>query len=573
MNLFNKIKDSVSISQVIGEYTQLKKAGGSYLKGTCPFHNEKTGSFTVSPDRGIFYCFGCHVTGDVIAFIAQIEHIGQFEAAKHLIERYNLSIPLDELKQQNPQAQEQKSNYFDLCKGFAQWSHQQLLQNHKALEYLATRGISKEIILKHALGFFPAGTQSIQQCIKSMAYHKAVSADLVNAHILFQGQQGLHSPFENRIIFPIFDHLGRACGFGGRVFLPGDERVKYYNSKENEFFQKGHILFGLDKAKKDIQQKNNSIIVEGYLDCLAMHQHGYTNTVATLGTACTVDHLQLLARYTNKISIMFDGDAAGQKAMLRLAQICWEVDVDLNICSLPANTDPDSFLKNHNTIDPVLAHQEDIFTFFLKSLSLQFANQALKEKLQISSSILDIIQQIKDPLKRNILLGQASEKLQIPLEILQKQYTKHKVPTSSVALKETNSQEDILLNHIPVLDQRLCAAMLQKPERIARYEFMTMIYSFHDRLQPLLYALTENNEISDEYFKLQHRLICLYPEIQDDEFESILEQFHKKHWKSIILHIKLKLQEAQNAKNILAAQKLVEQFQKLKQKFIKFGRV
>jgi hypothetical protein len=204
---------------------------------------------------------------------------------------------------------------------------------------------------------------------------------------------------------------------------------------------------------------------------------------------------------------------------------------------------------------------------------LQFANQALKEKLQISSSILDIIQQIKDPLKRNILLGQASEKLQIPLEILQKQYTKHKVPTSSVALKETNSQEDILLDHIPVLDQRLCAAMLQKPERIARYEFMTMIYSFHDRLQPLLYALTENNEISDEYFKLQHRLICLYPEIQDDEFESILEQFHKKHWKSIILHIKLKLQEAQNAKNILAAQKLVEQFQKLKQKFIKFGRV
>ena len=166
----------------------------------------------------------------------------------------------------------------------------------------------------------------------------------MTAGILSESKNALYSPFEDRIMFPITDNLGRFCGFGGRTFMPQDERPKYYNSKENNFFTKGSLIFGLNVAKRDIQHKEIVFVVEGYMDCIAMAQHGYTNTVATLGTACTLEHLKQLSRYASYVYVLYDGDAAGQSAILRLTELCWNVNMDLKVIRLPRQEDPASFL-------------------------------------------------------------------------------------------------------------------------------------------------------------------------------------------------------------------------------------
>lgn len=584
MNLFNTIKDQVLVLDVINEYTSLKKAGSSYWKGKCPFHNEKTGSFTVSPDKGIFYCFGCHVTGDVIAFIAQIEHISQFEAAKHLIDRYHLDVPEEALHQAVPTSTPQeKNNYFELCQAVATWCSHQLSKQKNALDYLHNRGIDQSMISTFTIGYFPGGNANIKQLLEQAALHKAVMQDLIHAGILFEGKQGLFSPFEQRIIFPIYDHLGRCCGFGGRVFLPDDERPKYYNSKENEFFQKGTLLFGLDKAKKNIQTKNCVILVEGYTDCIFMHKYGYTNTVATLGTACTVEHLKQLQRYAHELIAMYDGDQAGQKAMLRLAELCWNVDVEIQVLALPDKEDPASYLQKHGSIDLSSGALQDIFSFFLEALTDNYAHQNLKEKMHATSLVVELIQKLNDPLKKDILLLQASEKLQIPLEILRKRYNKNK----GIIVDSNGDISPIIaeIATIPVLEQRLFSAILHNNALIETYDIKSLLPTMQDPLRKILENIVDLSApqqsveklvtiLSAEDQALVNHIVCAYPPEQDTGgFEQILEQFHKKHWKSIILHIKMKLVQAQKTNDKEESARLISQFQSLKEKFLKYGRL
>ena len=333
MNLFSFIKAHVSILDVVGGYSSLKKAG-LYWKGNCPFHNEKTASFTVSPHKEIFYCFGCNSGGDVISFIEKVENCSPIEAANHLIERYKLTPP-ENLKLSSSEVDTQvRDNYYDLCKAVSVWAHGHLLKNPTLLNYAQKRGISKESIVQFSLGYFPAGLAAVKGLIAKMQEQQFMPKDLLDANILSEGKTVLYSPFEDRLLFPIQDHLGRFCGFGG-IFKPHDQRPKYYNSRENEFFQKGSILFGLNNAKKNIQELEHAFLVEGYTDCIAMVQHGHKNTVATLGTACTPEHLKQLARYAKTLYVVYDADKAGHNAMLRLTELCWQVSLDLKVIYLP----------------------------------------------------------------------------------------------------------------------------------------------------------------------------------------------------------------------------------------------
>jgi DNA primase len=521
----------------------------------------------------------------VIAFIAQIEHISQFEAAQHLVDRYHLQIPEQVLRQATPTTTPQeKDNYFELCQAIATWCHKQLQKNKTANQYLEQRGIDQTMISKFMLGYFPAGSAVLKQLLEHVAFHKAIMQNLIHAGIVFESKQGLFSPFEQRIIFPIYDHLGRCCGFGGRIFLPDDERPKYYNSKENEFFQKGTLLFGLDKAKKNIQAQNKVILVEGYTDCITMHKYGYTNAVATLGTACTVEHLKQLQRYAHQLIAMYDGDQAGQKAMLRLAELCWNVDLDIKILELPAQEDPASYLQKYGSIDMNSSMLQDIFSFFLDALTKNYAYQNLKEKMHATSLVVELIQKINDPLKRDILLLQASEKLQIPLEILRNRYTKHK-GTILTEEQETISSHEAAIAAIPFLEQRLFSAILHNKALMQAYDIKSLLPTMQDPLHRILKCILDLNEtspsldsimtqLSKQDQALANRLLCAFPAQQNTtEFEQLLDQFHKKHWKSIILHIKMKLLQAQQSNNKEETQRLIAQFQSLKEKFIKYGRL
>ncbi len=409
MNLFSYLKTRIAILDVVSEYATLKKAG-LYWKGQCPFHSEKTASFTVSPHKEIFYCFGCHVGGDVIAFIARKEQCSQIEAAKHLIDRYKIELPsaLSGQLSGNKLTLENSKQYTTICQLVAQWCHKELFNSTTALAYLAKRGITQKTINDFTIGYFAGGLANVKRLINDLGKQHILVDDLLEHAILSRSKNILFSPFEERIIFPINDHLGRCCGFGGRIFKPHDTRAKYYNSHENHYFAKGQLLFGLDKAKKEIQKLGSVFLVEGYMDCITMAHYGFSNTVATLGTACTIEQLTTLSRYAQEVLVLYDGDNAGQQAILRIGQLCWQANIELKVISLPKNEDPASYLIKDGSLTSLLSDAQDIFAFFIKTIGADFTKKSLQEKLQLTRKILDIIQKLNDPLKQDFLLQNAS---------------------------------------------------------------------------------------------------------------------------------------------------------------------
>ncbi|MBV8660754.1 MAG: DNA primase [Candidatus Dependentiae bacterium] len=582
MNLFNFIKRTVHILDVVNEYTTLKKSGGLYWKSPCPFHQEKTPSFTVSPDKDIFYCFGCHESGDVISFIAKIEKMSQFEAAQYLVEKYNLQVP-DHIKSSVHQAQQtrtEKDDYFALCKLVAHWCHDQLFASDVARNYVHSRKFNQQSITQFTLGYFPKGNIALQNLLKHVSNQgNFLTQDLIKAGVIFQGQTNLYSPFEGRIIFPIKDHLGRYCGFGGRVFLPEDDRSKYYNSKENQFFQKGSLLYGLDIAKKNIQNDDIAFLVEGYTDCIAMHSYGYKNSIATLGTACTLEHLKKIANYTQQLYVMYDGDNAGQEAILRLTQLCWTIDIEPKVICLPKDSDPASFLYKNQDLKPYIKQAQDVFSFFLQNKGHDFQNKNLKEKLQAAASITDLIANLQDPLKRDILLLQASEILQIPLEILRKEYTISNKQT------EKSTGETTVHNILSPLETKIFSAILHYPKLLNNENKTLLAAGLPDPYNELFLRIvsiieqdthTPLHKIQDQLTATEQGLInqllfALEETSIETAFEQMLLQFQKKHWKSIVVNIKMKLQKATQDCNNEEIQNIVTAFQAIKLKLLKNG--
>lgn len=413
MNIFSYIKSKIQIMDVVSEYTSLKRAG-NYWKGQCPFHNEKTASFTVSPHKEIFYCFGCHAGGDVIAFISKIENFSQIEAARHLAKTYNIELP-DELTKEIAGQKHEKEKYFMLCEEVANWCHNQLMINEQALKYMQKRGFNKNIIESYNLGYFPPTYLSVRALINHLNKFSLMQSDLIEAKIIAEGKKATFSPFEDRIIFPIKDIIGRYCGFGGRIFKEFDQRPKYYNSHETPYFAKGSLLFGFDAAKKALSKCDHIFIVEGYTDCITMAQYGFKNTVATLGTACTQEHLKILSRYVNYVYVLYDGDNAGQNAIMRLTELCWQVSIELKVITLPETEDPASFLQNGGNLNELIDQARDIFMFFIENTCKDFLSKPLAEKLKLANEIIKTIEKIQDPIKRDILMQKASNIMQIPI--------------------------------------------------------------------------------------------------------------------------------------------------------------
>jgi DNA primase len=369
----NKVKiTKVSILDVVNEYTNLKQAG-NYWKGHCPFHNGKTASFTVSEAKGIFYCFGCHAGGDAISFIAKIEQCSQLEAARiKIAERHGIELPADLITKGNENTISEQIRYHDLVKLVALWCHEQLTKTPAALDYLLKLGITKETMRLFTLGYFPGWHLCVEELLFQILNQGFLVQDLLAAGILMESKTvlhspfdlhsafDLHSPFEERIIFPIKDPVLRFCGFGGRIFKPADERPKYYNSREHSHFNKGSMLFGLDIAKKSMQHTEQAFLVEGYTDCISMVQHGYHNTIATLGTECTLEHLKILARYIKQLYVVYDGDRAGNEAMIRLTSLCWQVSLELKVINLPDQEDPASFLSKGSSLTELIANAKSV---------------------------------------------------------------------------------------------------------------------------------------------------------------------------------------------------------------------
>ncbi|TET33486.1 DNA primase [Candidatus Dependentiae bacterium] len=582
MNIFSYLKSQLSIQDVVSEYTTLHKAG-AYLKSRCPFHHEKTASFTISPDKDIFYCFGCHTGGDVISFIAKVENCSPLEAAQFLAERHSIQLPEDINFSEQTQSQEEKKQHYDVCRTFAQWCHQQLQKHPSVLQHLHDRGIDQNQIDQFTIGFFPGGLASIKQCIHAVKKERFLVDDLMQAHILMQGKSILYSPFEDRIIFPIKDHLGRFCAFGGRVFKPHDTRPKYYNSKESEFFTKGSIVFGLDTAKKSIQERKTVFLVEGYTDCIAMVQHGYPNTVATLGTACTEQHLKLLSRYADYLCILYDSDAAGEQAILRLTKLCWHVNMELRVVHLPTGQDPASFLAAGNCLKSRIEQAQDIFNFFINSLSKDFAIKPLHEKVRKIRSIVETIQSIEDPLKQDILLQNAARTFDVPVESLRRELNQKgpRRPQPNVpspADTEGQGSESSISN----LEKRIFCAIINNMDLLKSQHESYVIEYISSPLKEILQTLQTKkldgssfefanffDTISEQEKQFVSQLLLEHDESGDSaSYGYLVQQLQKKHWKRIVRDITTKLGQAQQKGDLDMVQRILDNFHALKEKII-----
>jgi len=578
MNIFSYIKTKVQILDVISEYTTLKKAG-NYWKGCCPFHNEKTASFTVSPHKEIFYCFGCHLGGDVVTFISKIENCSQLEAAQHLAKTYQIELPSN-LSKEIASKTKEKEKHFSICQAVASWCYENITKSPHVIRYLQERGFTKETIHLFKIGYFPGGPRSIQALISHMNKQGFIQNDLLEVKILAEGRKMVYSPFEERIIFPIKDLIGRFCGFGGRVFKASDQRAKYYNSHENLFFNKGSLLFGFNLAKKNLAKKNHMFIVEGYTDCIAMTQYGFTNTVATLGTACTQEHLKILSRYIQHLYILYDGDKAGKNAIMRLTELCWNVNLELKVIILPDAEDPASFLHKGGNLNKLVAKAKDIFIFFINTLGQNFLSKPLSQKLKLTQNIVSLINKIQDTIKRDILLQKAAETLQIPMDSIKKQQTstQNDKPKEPIATKESTHSQNIDYR----LEKKIFFAIINNMELLQKeHEEFLVEYLPHpikeifaklkmaNQKQKSLDFVSFFDTLDNNERKYVSKLLLEFEgNIEEKAFERLLLQFQKKHWKRIVNKIKEKLEQAKRESNDTKIALILERFSALKKKLL-----
>ena len=585
MNLFSYIKSKVSIIDVVNDYTHLKRAG-LYWKAHCPFHHEKTASFTVSPHKEIFYCFGCHVTGDVISFISRMENCTAVEAVKHLADRYHIDLPSDMMVAHDDVSTKKRDSYFELCRAVAQWAHEQLSNSPHVLQYVAARGISQQSINSFMLGYFPGGIRSIKSFLQSMAGRNILAQDLLEANIILEGQHMMYSPFEERILFPIKDHLGRFCGFGGRVFKSDDARPKYYNSREGPFFTKGSLLFGLDLAKRAVQENETIFLVEGYTDCIAMAQYGYPNTVATLGTACTLEHLKQVSRYAQTVYVLYDGDMAGQQAMLRLAELCWQCSLDLYTINLPESEDPASVLMRGSSLAPYVAKAQDIFSFFVTSLGSNFESKPLQEKLRISERIVDILSHVDNQLKQDFLVQKAAKALDIPFDSLKREISRVRqnfkvVPTQEPKAENITPDSGTELEPSK-LEKRIFFAIINNIQLVNGHREEYLIRYFSEPLRTLLMRIKQEKEQTPgldfaQFFDMlgieDQRVISKImmeqeEQVSSETFDRLVAQFQKRHWKVMAHDIAVQLEQAKKSRNTDEAQRLVAEFLELKKRVL-----
>lgn len=337
-DIIEEVVSRNDIVDVISGYVKLKKNGSSYV-GLCPFHNEKSPSFSVSPGRQLYHCFGCGVGGNVITFIMEYENFTFLEAVKTLADRAGIALPETEYSQQEKEEKDLKTKLLEINKLAATYYYRQLRSETGSLglNYLKKRGLSDETINRFGLGYSGQTGNAVYRYLKSQGY----TDDLLKESGLFTYERGVSDKFWNRVMFPIMDANNKVIGFGGRVM--GDAKPKYLNSPETKLFDKSRNLYGLNIARSS--RKPNMIICEGYMDVISLHQAGFNQAVASLGTALTPGQARLMKRYTDNVLITYDSDEAGTKAALRAIPILKEAGLSTKVINMKPYKDPDEFIK------------------------------------------------------------------------------------------------------------------------------------------------------------------------------------------------------------------------------------
>ncbi len=418
-NSIEQIKSRIDIIDVVGEYVKLKKRGANYL-GNCPFHNEKTPSFTVSPTKEIYKCFGCGKSGNTITFLMEHDKLSYVESLKWLAKRYNLEI---EETEQSPEQQyiQQTGDSLYIINNFAQQFFQnQLWQTEEgeniAVSYLKERGFNEDILKKFQIGYNPTAKDSLTLALLSNQFSKELLPKTGLA--VLRNETDLVDNYRGRVIFPIHQTTGKIIGFGARIIGKNDKAPKYINTPENEIYVKSKVLYGAYFARHAIDKNNECLLVEGYTDVLSLHQAGVENVVASGGTSLTVDQLRLIKKYCNNLTIIYDGDAAGIKAALRGLDMALEEGLNVKLLLIPDNEDPDSFVRKIGATafkNFIETNKKDFIIFQLEVMMAGVGNDISKKNEvvnQIAES-LSKINKVEDFIKQQEYIKQCASLLKI----------------------------------------------------------------------------------------------------------------------------------------------------------------
>ena len=526
-----EVRSSASIVDIISTYVQLRKRGKNFI-GLCPFHQEKTPSFTVSDEKQIFHCFGCHVGGNVYKFLMEYKSISFIESVQEIAESVGINLNIKD--EEVSSAQSELEIYYEINVLAARFFSDNLLKSQTgeiARDYLVKRKIKPQTQKIFGLGYAPNGWDNFL----SHATEKQIDLEAAKLIGLIDSKDNgkYYDKYRGRIMFPIFSPNGRVTAFGGRVFQGEENVAKYLNSPESSIYLKRKSLYGLYHCKDDIRKLNKAIMVEGYMDLIALYQHGVKNVVASSGTSLTDDQVRLLSRYTKNIVVIFDADEAGKKAAMRSIEILLKQDFDVNVLSLPAGEDPDSFInefgKDH--FDEVLNTAKNFLEFQTSQYEAEgmFENPATE-----AEAIRELVKSaafVNDELKRNLLLKSISRKFNLREKLLETELNKFleqnkRANRPKVYAKPKNGKPSSKIiteesKRLIILEKELIELLFEGNEEIIGNIFDTILPE--DFTNKGLGALAK--VVHDEYLKGHYETAALIEKIEDEKLKNYVLTF------------------------------------------------
>jgi len=447
-NKIDEIASSLDIVDIISQYTQLRKAGRSFM-GRCPFHEERTPSFSVSQEKGVYHCFGCGKSGNIFTFVMDIDNVSFMDAAKILADKANITLEFD--NEQFDGDRNQIEALYELNKNAAKFFYDNLMgrDGEYAREYLRQRGIKDDIITKFGLGYSLRERDSIyKKFINEYSREDIIGSGL----ILNLSSNETVDRFRGRLMFPIINESSRVVGFGARkLYEESYDDAKYVNSSETKIYNKSKILYGLNLAKNKIKETGYAILVEGYMDLIALFQSGFENVVASSGTSLTNLQVKILARYTNEIVIVYDSDLAGQNASRRAIEIIIENNMNVSLVVLPKGEDPDSFIKNSGPekFTDALQKRQSVINYIGQKYQDQGKLSNPEGKTEFVREIIDLIAKMRDEVKRDFYIKDIAERFSIYESTIRAElnkYIKSSKKNQPKEVNKTNAPENILLD-------------------------------------------------------------------------------------------------------------------------------
>lgn len=571
----DEIKSVADIVSVIGDYVELKRAGSNYV-GLCPFHNEKTPSFSVSPSKGIFHCFGCGVGGDVISFIMQKEGMSYPEAIKFLADKLGILVETNEV---NKEKYEHRKKLFEINNEAKLFYYKNLLINDIPKDYIKKRNLNNNLINKFIIGYAD-GKNSLYRHLLQKGYQKD---DIIEVGLINQDEKGnVYDKFRNRLMFPIIDIRGNVIGFGGRSLA--DSRAKYMNSPQSLAYDKSKNVYGVSNLKNSTKV-GKIILVEGYMDVISLTNYGFDYAIASLGTSLTHDQAKLIKRYCKNIYICYDGDSAGQNATSRAIEIFKEQDISPNIIVIPDNMDPDDYIKQYGneSFNRLIDNAMDSVIYEYKKILQKYDINDVKEKIQLIDDLTTLLSKLDREVIRDEYIKRFSDDLNIEYVSLKKDvYNKLKETKPNVNFHNErtednqNTEKDSINNQekITAIDIMTIACFHKDIYYDLKEEFSkfkTKISSYNNFMEFVDFYYSKNNEnqidekSARDYFK------------NDIQMDRTIDYLYQKSRDSIninnigrvVLEIKkyLMTQEKENIKSQLDLMQSVEFNEKINKEY------